>query len=175
MTRWRHGLLNISPMICGLVALTVLVVLPVRAGTTEIPGTSRTGAPNPAVESPAVGALLSSADQANNCTRDGLLRAIQSDMNVSEVAKRLLKPLATSRDQACEALHITSKGEVKTIESLRAHAAACGLRPKDLDPIIADHKDTIRVLSRVCSSAQIPQGATGANRFDDFGMPPFPK
>jgi len=122
----------------------------------------------------AVGALLSSVDLAKICTRDDLLRAIQSDIKVSEVAKRLLKPLASSPDQACDALHITSKSEVKTIKSLQARAASCGLQPRDLDPVIADHKDTIRVLYRVCSPAQIRQRGE-ANQSDDFSTPPFPE
>jgi hypothetical protein len=158
-----------SWMICGLVALMMLMVLPMQAGM------SQSAFPAVGTNYAAVGALLSSADQAKNCTRDDLLRAIQSDMEVSEVAKRLLKPLASSRDQACDALHITSKGEVKTIKSLQARAASCGLRPGDIDPVIADHKDTIRVLYRVCSPAQIRQRGFGANRLDDFSMPPFPE
>jgi hypothetical protein len=158
-----------SRMVCCLVALIVLMALPIQAGR------GQNAFPAVGTNYAAVSILLSSTDEAKNCTRDDLLRAIQSDMKVSEVAKRLLKPLASSRDQACDALHITSKGEVKTIKSLQAHAAACSLRPRDLDPVIADHRDTIRVLYRVCSPAQIRQRGVGANRLDDFSMPPFPE
>src|ERR1700677_3454724 len=127
-----------SRMICCLVALIVLMALPTQSGR------GQNAFPAVGTNYAAVSILLSSTDEAKNCTRDDLLRAIQSDMKVSEVAKRLLKPLASSRDQACDALHITSKGEVKTIKSLQVHAAACSLRPRDLDPVIADHRDTIR-------------------------------
>jgi hypothetical protein len=158
-----------SRMICRLVALIVLMALPMQAGR------GQNAFPAVGTNYAAVGILLSSADEAKDCTRDDLLRAIQSDMKVSELAKRLLKPLASSRDQACDALHITSEGEVKTIKSLQAHAVACRLRPQDLDPVIADHRDTIRVLYRVCSPTQIRQRGVGANRLDDFNMPPFPE
>ena len=158
-----------SRMVCCLVALIVLMALPIQSGR------GQNAFPAVGTNYAAVSILLSSTDEAKNCTRDDLLRAIQSDMKVSEVAKRLLKPLASSRDQACDALHITSEGEVKTIKSLQAHAAACSLRPRDLDPVIADHRDTIRVLYRVCSPAQIRQRGVGASRLDDFSMPPFPE
>jgi hypothetical protein len=158
-------------MICGVVALMGLVALPMK----ESSGASRVAASDTAIASPAVAVFLSAADQANNCARDDLLRTIQSDMKVAEVAKRLLKPLATSRGQACEALYVTIEGEAKTIKSLQAHATACGLRPKNLDLVIASHKDTLRVLYRVCSPAQIRQRGLGAIQFKDFGVPLFPE
>jgi hypothetical protein len=151
-----------------LFALMVLTVLPMQAGM------GQNAFPAAGTTYVAVALYLSSADEAKSCSRDDLLRAIQSDMKVSERAKRLLKPLATSRDQACDALDITSKGEVKTIKSMQARAATCGLQPRDLDLVFADHKDTIRVLYRVCSPAQIRQRGLGAYRFENFGMPPFP-
>jgi hypothetical protein len=164
-----------SRTICGAVALMGLVALPMKAGIGQSAGASRVAASDTAIASPRVAVILSAADQANNCAREYLLQAIQSDMKVAEVAKRLLKPLATSPDQACKALYLTIEGEAKTIHSLQAHAASCGLRPRDLDPIIADHQDTMRVMYRVCSPAQIRQSGIGENRFEDFGMPPLPE
>jgi hypothetical protein len=158
-----------------LVALMVLMALPMRAGAGQSLNEYRAVPPDAATESPAVSALLSSVDQTIACTRDDLLRAIQSDREVSKEVKHLLRPLASSPGEACEALRNTSHTEIETITSLQAHSAACGLRPRDLDSIIADHKDTTRLLYRVCSPTQAGQWGPRENPFEDFGRIPFPE
>jgi hypothetical protein len=84
-------------------------------------------------------------------------------------------PETHRREYLCLRVKKTNQQEIEQIKYYKSLAAPCGLRRKDLAPLFADHRDTIRLMNRVCSPAFLGEPLPDILRFDQFKMPPFPE
>lgn len=121
---------------------------------------------------------LRALEKRSFCNKANTVAAIQSEVGLNRAFRPLYQtapPETARREQICLRVKKNNQRDLEQIKYYKSLAAPCGLRSKDLAPLFADHRDTIRLMNRVCSPAFLGEPLPDILRFDQFKMPPFPE
>lgn len=112
------------------------------------------------------------------CNKASTLASIRDEVKLNKGLRPLYQTASSEtqqREYLCLRVKKTNQEEIERIKYYKSLSAPCGLRPKDLAPLFADHRNTIRLKNRVCSPAFLGEPLPDILRFDEFKMPPFPE
>ena len=121
---------------------------------------------------------LRALDKRSFCNKANTLAAIQDEVKLNKGLRPLYQtapPETQRRENLCLRVKKTNQDEIERIKYYKFLSTPCGLRSKDLAPLFADHRDTVRLVNRVCSEAFLREPLPDILRFDEFKMPPFPE
>lgn len=149
--------------ICFLFALLALLIRPVEVGAADL--RLQSGKITTAQ-------YLRLLNKSSFCNKDSTRDAVRSAVESIKTLKKLYQMIARntqSPEILCLEVKRRSQDDLETIKYYESLLAACRLRPKDLAPLFADHRDTVSLMNRVCS-----QPLPDILRFDEYKIPPFP-
>jgi hypothetical protein len=121
---------------------------------------------------------LSALDKRSFCNKANTRAAIQDEVKLNKGLRPLYQrgpPETQRRENLCLRVKKTNQEGIERIKYYKSLSTPCGLRSKDLAPLFADHRDTVRLMNRVCSEAFLREPLPDILRFDHYKMPPFPE
>jgi hypothetical protein len=121
---------------------------------------------------------LGPAPKSSQC-ETALLAHVRDRIESNRMMRRLHEKISSlpsaSRENSCLRIKQSNLSELKDIREFEARAGSCGLQREKLEPLMADHRETVRLMNQECSQAYLGKPLPDILQFDNYKMPPFPE